>query len=61
VYVAVECEGERIPLDASHGPHAGWEVANQYGKRREWALNGAPGFMYFAAIAAGLLLTLVRR
>lgn len=36
VYVVAYPDGERLPLDASHGPYAGWEVPNRFGKYREW-------------------------
>ena len=33
--------GRRVPLDLSHGSHAGWETSNKYGKRREWPIGGS--------------------
>jgi hypothetical protein len=35
VYVAAYRDGHRIPIDASHGPHAGWETPEYY-RRTEW-------------------------
>lgn len=39
VYVAAYPDGERLPLDASHGPSAGWESPRQY-RITEWPVNG---------------------
>lgn len=30
----------RIPVDASHGKFAGWEVENRFGRRKEWPIGG---------------------
>jgi hypothetical protein len=35
VYLAAYADGERIPLDFSHGPRPGWECPNM-GRLREW-------------------------
>ena len=43
--------GQRVPMDLSHGPHPGWEVANRYGKRKEWPIDHSNVW-----IAAGLSL-----
>lgn len=40
VYVAAYVEGERVSLDASHGPYVGWEAPNKYGKLCEWPVDG---------------------
>ena len=46
--------GQRVPLDLSHGHHAGWETPNRFGKRREWPVSASPAFGP-CAIAAGIL------
>jgi len=38
VYLVAYPNGRRVPLDLSHGPYAGWETANRFGKRREWPI-----------------------
>lgn len=38
VYVVAYVDGERIPLDASHGPYVGWEKDTAY-RRREWPIR----------------------
>jgi hypothetical protein len=43
VYVVAYPNGQRVPLDCSHGPYAGWEAPNKYGKFREWPINGSSG------------------
>lgn len=47
VYVAAYPSGGRapvrIPMDASHGQYVGWEVANRFGKIREWPIWGRVG------------------
>ena len=45
--------GQRVPLDLSHGPYPGWEVANRYGKRTEWPLTGGCGVLGWVLVAAG--------
>lgn len=39
VYLVVYRDGNRIPLDLSHGDRPGWETGEYY-RRREWPLNG---------------------
>ena len=39
VYVAAYVNGDRIPIDTSHGPGPGVEVQNVY-RRQEWPVNG---------------------
>ena len=40
VYVrALFSDGSSMPLDASHGYYAGWEVDNFLGKRRDWSID----------------------
>lgn len=36
VYVVAYPDGQRLPLDASHGQYAGWETENKFGKYAEW-------------------------
>jgi hypothetical protein len=38
VYVVAYWRGARYPIDCSHGPHAGWEAPNKYGKFAEWPI-----------------------
>jgi transglutaminase-like putative cysteine protease len=54
VYVAAYPGGRRVALDASHGPYAGWEVENKYGKRCEWPIEGAVIWESLMLIAASL-------
>lgn len=51
VYVAAYPEGRggpRVALDVSHGKYAGWEAADQFGKKREWPVGGG-GWMKWLA------------
>jgi hypothetical protein len=41
VYVVAYVDGNRVPVDCSHGPHVGWEAPNRYGKFREWPVTGS--------------------
>lgn len=52
VYVIAYLDGERIPLDSSHGEYVGWEVPNKYGKRAEWSTQGGCSLLPIAAFAA---------
>jgi hypothetical protein len=45
--------GSRIPLDCSHGPYAGWEVANRLGKRAEWPLSTSVSCLLGLALVIG--------
>lgn len=36
--VAYPQAGKRVPVDASHGKHVGWEAPSRFGKMREWDL-----------------------
>lgn len=38
VYTVAYWGGKRVSLDCSHGPYAGWEVGNDYGKFCEWGI-----------------------
>lgn len=52
VYVAAYTrDGQRIPVDASHGPYCGWETPD-YTRMEEWSCN-QPSFMDL--VGAGLL------
>ena len=53
VYLVVYREnGERMPLDLSHGPYPGWEVEGVY-RREEWGVDGGLGKIL---VAAGVLI-----
>jgi len=55
VYLAAYTnEGERIPLDTSHGPRPGWETP-QSTRIKEWPIGGMGDGL---ALAAGLAITL---
>lgn len=51
VYVVAYPNGERVPMDASHGEYPGWEVPNKYGKLKEWSADGSPSLLSLAALA----------
>lgn len=42
VYCVAYLDGERIPLDASHGDYPGWEVDQRQpvGRKQEWSADG---------------------
>lgn len=42
VYGVAYLNGQRIPLDFSHGPHIGWECPN-LGRLREWPIDESTG------------------
>ena len=46
--------GERVALDLSHGSHLGWEVANMFGKRKEWPVKTAGFWPLLFLVAIGL-------
>lgn len=52
--VAYPIEGVRIPIDASHGPHVGWEVPNRFGRQREWPLRQTKQWWKTVALIAVL-------
>lgn len=52
VYVAAYQQGNRIPLDTSHGEYSGWEVSDHVTRRREWPIQTG----YRRLILAGLLI-----
>lgn len=51
--------GERIPLDISHGPAPGWETQH-YTRREEWPIDGNSDWLTLAAVA-GAAYFLTRR
>ncbi len=51
VYVVAYPNGQRLPLDASHGQYPGWEVENKYGKRCEWNITYGFPWEVLAAVA----------
>lgn len=54
--------GRRIPLDLSHGPHAGWETENRFGKRREWPIRQEDSLLTIAVVGiAGIVVWLLAR
>lgn len=50
VYVVAYQDGQRIPLDTSHGPRAGWETEQIYAPRKEWRI-GAGSLLPLLALA----------
>lgn len=56
VYVVAYLNGERIPLDASHGKRMGWglgwEVPDRWGKREEWSTSGGCPLITLAIVGA---------
>jgi len=67
VYVASYRDGKRFPIDASHGPYAGWEVQGVY-RRTEWPIHKAvilnlniekirPGLIVLGVIGAIVLMS----
>lgn len=55
VYCVTYLDGQRIPLDASHGHIVGGigrEVANRWGKRQEWSTDGGCPLITLAVIGA---------
>lgn len=56
VYVVAYPDGQRLPLDASHGQYPGWEVADRYGKYAEWPVwDKLAWFIGDLAVKAGVL------
>jgi hypothetical protein len=55
--VAYPKSGGRVPLDLSHGPYAGWETENKFGKRMEWpVMPGTPAASLLLLAAGGFIL-----
>ena len=54
VYTAAYYRGGRTAMDCSHGPYAGWEAPNRYGKFKEWAItdNSSLGLVGLGIAAA---------
>jgi hypothetical protein len=42
----------RVPIDASHGDVAGWEVPNMFGKRKEWMIGGFVSDIFSGVLGA---------
>lgn len=42
----------RVPIDASHGEYAGWEVADRFGKFREWPVSSFWGDMFTGVLGS---------
>lgn len=60
VYVAsYDMAGNRVPVDASHGPRAGWEVPNPY-RITEWPVENSWPYILALAFAGYQLLKKVR-
>ncbi len=60
VYVVAYPNGQRVPLDSSHGEYPGWEAPNEFNKFREWPVNSAPicsgpGMLFTIAASLGIL------
>jgi hypothetical protein len=57
VYLAAYYNGQRIPMDVSHGPYPGWECPNT-GRVREWPVSSPPStalpLLGLLAVLAGL-------
>lgn len=56
VYLAAyTSDGERIPLDVSHGPYPGWETTNVVGEKREWPVEGGReiGWLLLSLLGVG--------
>lgn len=49
VYLACYADGERIPVDFSHGPYPGWECPNT-GRLKEWPVTPSFAAQLFDAI-----------
>jgi len=52
VYVAAFQQGNRIPMDTSHGEYPGWEVSDHVTRRTEWPIKTG----YRGLILAGLVI-----
>jgi hypothetical protein len=54
VYCVAYLDGERIPLDASHGEYPGWEVDQRQpvGRKQEWGTDGGCSFVTLAIVGA---------
>jgi hypothetical protein len=56
IYLAAYIDGERIPLDFSHGPYPGWECPNA-GLLKEWAVIEPPATQLCSSLAPVLAVT----
>jgi hypothetical protein len=53
VYLAAYPNGQRVPIDLSHGHYPGWETVNRFGKRKEWPIGSGFNFLGLGLLAAG--------
>lgn len=56
VYLACYVDGQRIPVDFSHGPYPGWECPNT-GRLKEWPVIESPGVQICSSLAPVLAVT----
>ncbi len=58
VYVVAYVDGQRIPLDASHGDFAGWEVEQErpIHRKQEWSSSGGCSLVSIGVIVAAAYL-----
>jgi transglutaminase-like putative cysteine protease len=54
VYCVAYLDGERIPLDTSHGDYAGWEVdqTQPVSRKQEWSADGGCSLVTLAIVGA---------
>lgn len=52
VYCVAYCDGQRIPLDSSHGEYPGWEVdqSRRVYRKTEWATDGGCPLVTLAVV-----------
>jgi transglutaminase-like putative cysteine protease len=55
VYLVAYYDGQRIPLDLSHGQHVGWEKEDGVYMRQEWPCGGSGIGLIILAVVAGWL------
>lgn len=51
VYVAAYPDGERVPMDTSHGPRPGWETGDAT-RMQEWPVTGIGDVLSLAVVGA---------
>ena len=56
VYLACYVDGQRIPVDFSHGPYPGWECPNT-GRLKEWPVIESPAAQICSSLAPVLAVT----
>lgn len=54
VYCVAYLDGERIPIDASHGDYVGWEVdqSQPVNRKQEWSADGGCSLITLAVLGA---------